>query len=57
LSPEGRGSKNLLKMMTEDDFLSVYNSNFVNYVEPFYSVIMGEKQLLKEFERKNGRSL
>jgi 5'-3' exonuclease len=53
LSPEGRGSKNLLKMMTEDDFLSVYNSNFVNYVEPFYSVIMGEKQLLKEFERKN----
>jgi DNA polymerase-1 len=53
LSPEGRGSKNLLKMMNEDEFLSIYNSTFVNYVEPFYSVIMNEKQLLKEYYEKS----
>lgn len=57
LSPEGRGSKNLLKMMNEDEFLTVYNSTFVNYVEPFYSVIMNEKQLLKEYEKKNRKTL
>lgn len=53
LSPEDRGSKNLLKMMKEDDFLSVYKSTFVNYIEPFYSVIMNEKQLLDEYNKKN----
>jgi 5'-3' exonuclease len=56
LNPEGRGSQNLLKMMKQDDFLSVYGGTFVNYVEPFYSVIMHEKQLLKEYE-KNSRFL
>lgn len=56
LSPEDRGSKNLLKLMTEDEFLSVYNSTFVNYVEPFYSVIMNEKQLLGEYYKKNKRN-
>lgn len=53
LSPEGRGSKNLIKLMNEDGFLSVYNSTFVNYVEPFYSVIMNEKHLLKEYYKKH----
>jgi len=52
LAPEGRGSKNLLKMMMEDEFLTVYKGTFVNYVEPFYSVIMNEKQLLKEYYKK-----
>lgn len=53
LSPEGRGSKYLYKMMLEDEFLKVYGSTFVNYVEPFYTVIMNEKQLLKEYNKKN----
>ena len=57
LSPDDRGSKNLLKMMNEDEYLSVYNSTFVNYVEPFYTVIMNEKQLLKEYVKKNRRVL
>jgi 5'-3' exonuclease len=52
LSPEGRNSKNLYNMMLEDDFLSVYNSNFVGYIEPFYTVIMNEKQLLQEYNKK-----
>lgn len=53
LSPEDRGSKNLYKMMIEDDFLSVYGSTFPNYVEPFYTVIMNEKQLLTEYNKNN----
>ena len=52
LSPEDRGSKNLYKMMVEDDFLSVYGGSFVQYVEPFYSVIMNEKKLLSEYYKK-----
>ena len=36
-------------MMIEDEFLTVYSGNFVNYVEPFYPVIMFEKNLLKKF--------
>jgi len=57
LSPEGRGSKNLLKMMTEDQFLSVYGSTFVQYVEPFYTIIMNEKQLLTEYIKNNRKTL
>lgn len=57
LSPDGRGSKNLLKMMMEDEFLTVYSSTFPNYVEPFYTVIMNEKQLLTEYIKNNGRNL
>lgn len=57
LSPIDRGSKNLYKMMQEDEFLTIYNSTFVNYVEPFYSVIMNEKQLLKVYEKKNRKNL
>jgi len=53
LSPEDRGSNNLLKMMNEDQFLSIYNSNFVQYVEPFYTVIMHEKDLLTEYYKNN----
>ena len=53
LSGDDRGSTNLLKMMGEDEFLTIYNSTFVNYVEPFYTVIMNEKQLLKQYEKKN----
>lgn len=52
LSPENRGSKNLYKLMVEDDFFSIYNSTFVNYVEPFYAVIMNEKKLYEEYFKK-----
>ena len=44
-----RGSKNLTKMMGDDDFLMAYGGTFPNYVEPFYPVIMNEKRLLKEY--------
>lgn len=57
LSPEDRGSKNLYNMMVEDDFLSVYTGTFPNYVEPFYTVIMNEKQLLMEYYKNNSSSL
>jgi len=53
LSPEDRGSKNLYNMMIEDDFLSVYGSSFTQYVEPFYTVIMHEKQLLTAYYKNN----
>lgn len=49
LDPTNRGSKNLYKLMQEDEFLTVYGSTFVNYVEPFYTIIMNEKQLLKDY--------
>jgi 5'-3' exonuclease len=55
LEPTDRGSVNLTKMMAEDEFLTIYGSTFVNYVEPFYTVIMNEKDLLKEY-LKNNRS-
>ena len=48
-----RGSNNLTKLMNEDGFLTVYSGGFVPYVEPFYTVIMYEKDLLKEYNRKN----
>lgn len=57
LSPEGRGSKNLFNMMQEDEFLKVYGSTFPNYVEPFYTVIMNEKQLLLEYNKNNRSNL
>lgn len=53
LSPINRGSKNLLQMMNEDEFLTIYNSTFVNYIEPFYTVIMHEKDLLTEWNANN----
>ncbi|NJO62856.1 MAG: hypothetical protein HC836_32920 [Richelia sp. RM2_1_2] len=44
-----RGSENLYRMMKEDEFLQSYGGTFVNYVEPFYPVIMKEKDLLKQY--------
>jgi 5'-3' exonuclease len=52
LSSHDRNSKNLLKMMTEDDYLIVWGGSFSSYVEPFFSVIMNEKKILKDFKRK-----
>lgn len=49
LAPEGRGSKNLYKYMIEDEFLSIYGSSFTSYVEPFYTVIMHEKQIYDNY--------
>jgi len=57
LLDDDRGSKNLLKLMNEDEFLSVYSSTFPQYVEPFYTVIMNEKQLLTEYLKNNRKSL
>lgn len=53
LSDENRGAKYLVKLMNEDQFLSVYGGTFVSYVQPFYPVIMNEKNLLKEYIKKN----
>lgn len=44
LSPNGRGSKQLYKMMIDDEFLTIYGGTFINFVEPFYTVIMHEKE-------------
>jgi 5'-3' exonuclease len=57
LESHERGSANLRKMMTEDDFLSVYGSTFVQYVEPFYTVISNEQRLLTEYYKNNRKSL
>lgn len=57
LSSKDRGSKNLYNMMIEDEFLGVYGSTFVQYVEPFYTVIMNEKQLLIEYQKKYKNNL
>ena len=48
------GSKNLLPLVNEDQFMSVYGSTYVNYIEPFYTVYCAEKDLLTE-QRKNQR--
>lgn len=56
LSDEGRSSKNLYNIMKNDDFLSIYGGSFVNYIEPFYPVIMNEKQMLKNY-LKNSKKL
>lgn len=53
LDGTGRGSNNLTKLMNEDGFLTVYSGGFVPYVEPFYTVIMFEKKLEKDYNRKN----
>ena len=57
LEPTNRGSKNLYKMMLEDEFLTIYNSTFPNYVEPFYTVITNEQDLLKEYYKNNKGNL
>ena len=53
LSDEDRNSKNLYKMMIDDEFLTVYEGSYVNYIEPFYSVIMNEKEILKKYLQDN----
>ena len=51
LDDENRGSKNLLRMMTEDGFISlIWNEDYVDYLEPFFSVINSEKEYLKKYE-------
>lgn len=52
LSDEDRNSKNLMNYMKEDEFLSIYGGTFASYIEPFYPVIMTEKQILKEYQKK-----
>jgi 5'-3' exonuclease len=52
-----RGKKLYKMMVEEDDFLSVYGSTFVQYVEPFYTVVSNERQLLKEYMKKNNQTL
>ena len=56
LDDEDRGSQFLIPMMTEDQFLTVYGASFRQYVEPFYTVIAYEGQLLKEFKKKYGKT-
>lgn len=59
LSDNNRGAKNLIKLMNEDQFLYVYSGTFVNYVEPFYPIIMNEKKMLKEYlinEKKQSKN-
>ena len=48
LDPNGRGEENLLKMMTEDAYLENYNSDFIRFHEPFYPVIIREKDFYKK---------
>jgi 5'-3' exonuclease len=52
-----RGKKLYKMMVEEDDYLSAYHGTFTNYVEPFYTVVSNERQLLKEFEKKNKPTL
>jgi 5'-3' exonuclease len=47
---ENRGSKNLIPLMTRDEFLTVYGSTFVQYVEPFYTVITCERDMYNKNE-------
>lgn len=54
LTMKDRGSKNLLPLINEDQFLMAYGSTYVNYIEPFYTVVSAEKELIAE-ERKNKR--
>lgn len=53
ISDDDRGSKFLVKLMNEDEFLTAYGGTFPNYVEPFYPIIMNEKKILKEYYKNN----
>lgn len=57
LDIRNRGGKNLLPMMREDDFLSVYGSTYVQYVDPFYTVVSRERDLYKEYYKNNRQYL
>jgi len=54
LESDDRGGDELRKLMIEDEFLSVYGSTASQYVQPFYTVIMFEKQLEREYKKKHG---
>lgn len=48
IKSEGRGSKQLIQMMNDDMFMSVYvYGGFADFVKPFYTVILNEKELEK----------
>jgi DNA polymerase-1 len=53
LDPTNRGGKNLLRMMNEDEFLTIYTGTFSNYLEPFYVVIQHERDLLRANYKNN----
>jgi len=57
LDPTERSSKELYYMIIDDEFLKVYGSTFVQYVEPFYTVIMKEKESYSKFMKKSKKSL
>lgn len=54
LTEKDRGSKNLRPLMDDDQFISVYGGTYVNYIEPFYTVVSAENEMIAE-ERKNKR--
>jgi 5'-3' exonuclease len=47
LTPEDRGSKNLLELFKRDSFLNLYKGTFVSFVEPFYPVVIQEQEYFK----------
>ncbi len=50
LDPDGRGYKNLMKMMTEDGFfkfLPKYNDGWVEFIRPFLKLTRKEKRTKK----------
>ena len=52
LDDDDRGSANLWYLMKRDGYMSVYGYDFVSYLEPFYPVIMKEKDTLKKYLAK-----
>jgi 5'-3' exonuclease len=57
LDIKNRGGKNLLPMMREDDFLSIYGSTYVQYVDPFFTVVSRERDLYKEYYKNSKQYL
>lgn len=53
LNIHDRTSKNLIELMKEDKFLSLYNGQFIDYVKPFYGVINKEKELYNKAINNN----
>jgi hypothetical protein len=50
MDPEGRGSKNLIRMMTEDGFfkfLPKTDEAFLNFIRPFMKLTRKEKRKFK----------
>lgn len=54
---DDRGSKYLIPMMNEDEFLSVYGSSLVQYLEPFYTVIQCERDMFLKNKKNNKQVL